>query len=194
MIVTGAFSSVLGVCNQIMVDRLVTSMDAKILEEINNRFSDWSNQGFRVLGVAQKSVPIKNQDEYTIEDEQCMIFMGFLLFFDPPKEDVIQTITDLNRLGVQLRIITGDNKLVALYTANAVGLKVSNVLTGADLINMNDESLWNIIENTNLFAEVDPNQKERIILALKRRIMWLAIWAMALTMRPHCMPQMSVFP
>lgn len=95
--------------------------------------------------------------------------MGFLLFFDPPKEDVLQTIAELGRLGVQLRIITGDNKLVALHIAKAVGLKVTNVLTGAEIMKLNDDVLSNKIEAANLFAEVDPNQKERIILALKKK-------------------------
>lgn len=169
LIVTGAFASVLGVCNQVMDGNLEKSADVTILEGINKRFSDWSNQGFRVLGVAKKTVPVKNEDEYTNEDEKDMIFMGFLLFFDPPKEDVVQTINDLEHLGVQLRIITGDNKQVALHIANAVGLKIDNMLTGSDLMKMSDESLWNTIETTNLFAEVDPNQKERIILALKKK-------------------------
>ena len=167
LIIKGALSNILDICTHVQVDTTVQTLDDAILDSIHQRFVAWSDQGLRVLGVAQKIVSIQKQ--YDVEDEQAMIFMGFLLFFDPPKADVTQSIFDLAQLGVQLRIITGDNKLVALHTANAVGLKVNGVLTGAELMKLNDESLWNMIETTNLFAEVDPNQKERIILALKKK-------------------------
>jgi Mg2+-importing ATPase len=98
-----------------------------------------------------------------------MVFAGFLLFLDPPKEDVLETILALARLGVQLRVITGDNKLVARHTGQVVGLGDVKVLTGEDLDNLRDEALWHSVEETTIFAEVDPNQKERIILALKKR-------------------------
>ncbi|MFZ2257190.1 MAG: magnesium-translocating P-type ATPase [Clostridiaceae bacterium] len=169
LIVSGALSGILEISNQIEIDQKVSPMDDAQLKKINDRFSAWSNQGFRVLGVAEKTLPLKMQDEYSVADEQGMTFKGFLLFFDPPKEDVIQTIAELQRLGIELRIITGDNKLVAMHIANAVGLKVDHALTGAELFKLSDESLWNVIESTNLFAEVDPNQKERIILALKKK-------------------------
>ena len=94
---------------------------------------------------------------------------GFLLFFDPPKPGVAETITRLAELGVDLKIITGDNKLVAVHTAEAIGLHLSGVLTGSEMNNLRDEALWHTVEDTNLFAEVDPNQKERIITALQKR-------------------------
>jgi Mg2+-importing ATPase len=97
-----------------------------------------------------------------------MTFAGFLLFFDPPKSGVKETIADLAASGVALKIITGDNQLVAVHTAEAVGLQVTGLLTGAQLDDLRDESLWHAAERANLFAAVDPNQKERIILALKK--------------------------
>lgn len=98
-----------------------------------------------------------------------MIFMGFLLLFDHPKKDVLNTLKDIKRNGVSLRIISGDNKLIALHTANAVGLEVSGILTGSELASLSEEELLNKIESTTIFAEVDPNQKERIIFALKKK-------------------------
>lgn len=99
-----------------------------------------------------------------------MIFMGFLLLFDHPKKDVLNTLKDIKRNGVSLRIISGDNKLIALHTANAVGLEVSGILRGSELTSLSEEELLNKIESTTIFAEVDPNQKERIIFALKKKI------------------------
>ena len=165
-IVKGALNNILEVCTRVQMGRSVQDFTPVVRKEIQQRYAAWSDQGFRVIGVAQKSV--LEQKYYTKEDENGLIFMGFLLFFDPPKVDVSQTITDLARLGVELRIITGDNKLVALHTANAVGLNVEGVLTGSEIMKLSDEALWSVVENTTLFAEVDPNQKERIILALKK--------------------------
>ena len=167
LIVKGALRAVLDICSQVRIDGADQELSPEKRESIQLQFAAWSDQGNRVLGVARKTVPA--QDKYTVGDELNMIFMGFLLFFDPPKADVSQTILDLAQHGVQLRIITGDNKLVALHTAHAVGLPAGNALTGAELAKLSDEALWNAIETTNLFAEVDPNQKERIILALKKK-------------------------
>ncbi|MEN6419165.1 MAG: HAD-IC family P-type ATPase, partial [Clostridiaceae bacterium] len=105
---------------------------------------------------------------YAVSDESGMTFCGFLLFFDPPKADAAQTISDLTRLGVSLRIITGDNALVARHTAAAVGLKTDDcIMTGAELSKFDDAALPGAIEGITLFAEMDPSQKERIIFALK---------------------------
>jgi Mg2+-importing ATPase len=167
MITKGALSHIVEICSQIQDATAVLPFSRDYQESIQKQFEAWSDKGFRVLGVARKVVPAKAQ--YHVADEIEMIFCGFLLFYDPPKEDVIQTINDLKKLGVQLRVITGDNKQVAVHTANMIGLPAGNILTGEDLIKMGDEALLNQIENTNLFAEVDPNQKERIILILKMK-------------------------
>jgi len=166
MVVKGALSNILDICSSVQIENTEKAIDATILDNMQKQFISWSDQGIRVLGVAQKVMAA--QGKYTIEDEKAMVFIGFLLFIDPPKSDVSQIISELTHKGVDLRVITGDNKLVATHIANTVGLKVTGVLTGAEIIKLSDEALWNKIETTNLFAEVDPNQKERIILALKK--------------------------
>jgi len=166
LVMKGALNNVLAVCSRARVGGSAQPL-GEVIAVLQQRYTDWSGQGFRVLGVASK--PVEAQARYTQADERDMTFEGFLLFFDPPKPDVRQTIADLNKLGVQLKIITGDNKLVALHTAEAAGLEVTGVLTGAELNALSDESLWQVVEATNLFCEVDPNQKERLILALKKR-------------------------
>lgn len=120
-----------------------------------------------MLEVAVRDV--KPQSQYSRDDERDMTFLGFLLFFDPPKPGVQETISGLVGLGVGLKIITGDNRLVALHTAEAVELEVTGVLTGTEMNALHDEALWQAVERTNLFVEVDPNQKERIIRALQKR-------------------------
>jgi Mg2+-importing ATPase len=97
-----------------------------------------------------------------------MSFAGFVTFLDRPKPGVTEAISDLSRLGVSLKLITGDNALVSRRVAELVGLPTTRVLTGRQLDELHDEALWHAAERTDLFVEVDPNQKERIILSLKK--------------------------
>ncbi len=167
MITKGALSHVLDICSSAFVPTGMTvPLDDAIQDKIQKQFEAWSDQGYRVLGVAKKAVLAK--ETFTITDETDMVFCGFLLFYDPPKTDAMETINDLAELGVGLRIITGDNKLVSLHTAKMLGLEVTGVLTGKEILALSNEALIAAVANVNIFAEVDPNQKERIILALKK--------------------------
>lgn len=167
LLTKGALESVLDVCDRAVAPGGPVTLDSAGREAILARFAGWSAQGFRVLGVATKTLPA-GAGALAREAEQGLDFAGFLLFFDPPKADVKATIEALERLGVQLKIITGDNRRVAEHVAQVVGLAVEGVLTGAEIGLLRDEALWQRAERTTLFAEVDPNQKERIILALRK--------------------------
>jgi Mg2+-importing ATPase len=167
LITKGALENILSICNHVQAGEEVCPLDDTRRAGIEQRYSDWSGKGFRVLGVATKTVDGRS-DSYSYSDESDLTFTGFLLFFDPPKADVRQTIVDLAKRGVQLKIITGDNQKVARHVAEAVNLPVTSVLTGSALNDMRDEALWHAAERTTIFAEVDPNQKERIILALRK--------------------------
>jgi len=167
LITKGALENILGICTSIQSGDGSHQLDAAARADIEKRYSDWSEKGFRVLGLATKTVEGRS-DSYSRADENGLTFTGFLLFFDPPKADVQQVIVDLVKRGVQLKIITGDNEKVARHVANAVNLPLQGVLTGSQLNDMRDEALWHLAERTTLFAEVDPNQKERIILALQK--------------------------
>ncbi len=158
MITKGALQNILDVCDH--------WKDRAAYDAVVAKYIEWSGQGFRVLGIATKQVPEKHP--YSREEERDLTFAGFLLFFDPPKAGVKETIVALHKLGVQLKIITGDNKLVAKYTAETVGMPVTGIVTGGDMAKMSEGALVNVADKANLFAEVDPNQKERIILALKK--------------------------
>ncbi len=165
-ITKGALNSVLEICE------MTETADGKIvpikdkLEGINEKYTALSASGFRVLGVAYKK---GNKDyDFSRDDEKGMIFIGFITLFDPPKKDVRQTLTNLNRLGVQLKIITGDNELVAASLAKEIGIENPVILTGLQMRNLSDRSLLQQAAHTDIFAEVEPNQKERIILFLKK--------------------------
>ena len=167
MVTKGALDNVLAVCTQVQEDGgVVAPLDDARRASLQELYAQWSDQGFRVLGVATRSVLPK--PAYTETDESGMAFAGFLLFFDPPKPDTQQVIADLHRLGVELKIITGDNRRVAMHVAHAVSMEVTGVVTGAEMNQMRDEALWRLADRANIFAEVDPNQKERIISALQK--------------------------
>lgn len=168
MITKGALENVLAVCSRVQIGDEEKALDSGMRATVQERFEQWSGQGFRVLGVASKPANAQKHP-YSTGDETDMVFRGFLIFFDPPKPGVQETIQALARLGVRLKVITGDNQLVARHTGQVVGLGDAKVMTGAELNILRDEALWCAVEETIIFAEVDPNEKERIILALKKR-------------------------
>ncbi len=167
LITKGALDNVLSVCSRYQQNQSIEMIDKDTLSQINQRLIEWSEQGYRVLGVSTKIID-DNKQGISRADETDMLFTGYLLFFDPPKAEAKEAILSLTRLGVQLKIITGDNKLVAEHTAEQVGLDKTLILTGSQIDELGDEAFWNVAERTTIFADVDPNQKERIILALKK--------------------------
>ncbi|PUE11882.1 magnesium-translocating P-type ATPase [Limnohabitans sp. T6-5] len=164
LITKGALDKVLARCVSVGDGQ---PLDAAWAQRIDAQFDAWSEQGYRVLGVASRAIDPRSVP-YTRDDESALNFEGFLLFMDPPKPDVQKTLLDLAQRGVKLKIITGDNHKVARHVAAAVGLPVNRVVTGRDLLDLGDEALMHIVKEVTVFAEVDPNQKERIILALQK--------------------------
>ncbi|MGB4594708.1 MAG: HAD-IC family P-type ATPase, partial [Anaerolineaceae bacterium] len=147
LVTKGALDNVLTVCTNLLGKDGTHPLDAEARKEINQLYSDWSEKGYRVLGLATKPID-KRSESYTNKDEAGLSFTGFLLFFDPPKKDVEKVILDLLSRGVQLKIITGDNQKVALHVANAVKLPMEGTLTGSQLNDLNDEALWHLAEKT----------------------------------------------
>src|SRR5262249_42393240 len=101
------------------------------------------------------------------EDEASMCFLGLLVFEDPMKPQAAETVRQLASLGVRLKIITGDSRLAAAHLAEQIGLDESGVITGGELHAMRGEALRRRAEHVDVFAEIEPNQKERILNALR---------------------------
>jgi Mg2+-importing ATPase len=163
LITKGAFHQVLETCTRTADG---TALDAAGRRRLEKRYDEWSAQGIRVLAVASRIVEAGGATSR--DAEQNMAFDGFLTFLDQPKQDAVATLRALAGLGVSVRIITGDSQAVAQHVARLVGMTAARVLTGSELQRLSDEALWRVAESTDLFVEVDPNQKERIILALKK--------------------------
>ena len=163
LITKGTFHQVIALCTHTADGALLDSLRRTQIEAC---FTRWSHDGIRVLAVAVRQLP--RQGAYTRDDEHDMTFAGFLTFLDRPKEGVADAVAHLTSLGISTKVITGDNALVARHVATLVGLRSERILTGPELDELHDEALWHAAEKTDVFAEVDPNQKERIILALKK--------------------------
>jgi Mg2+-importing ATPase len=163
LISKGAFHHVLDTCTRRSDG---AELDDKARQSLNDHYQGWTRAGIRVLAVATRAIELK--PSYTRDDEREMAFEGFLTFLDQPKSGVAETIQELAALGVSVKVITGDSRLVAQHVAGLVGLRSDRILTGHDLDELHDDALWRAAEQTDLFVEVDPNQKERIILALKK--------------------------
>jgi len=166
MITKGALPNVLAICSSVETPQgPVVGLDP-MREQIQERFEALSGKGFRTLGIAYKVV---GPDSLISKDQEVdLSFLGFLVLFDPPKPQMAETISQLKLLGISLKIITGDNRWVAANVSQQVGLSNLQLLTGSDLRRMSDEALQARVNEVNIFAEVEPNQKERIILALKK--------------------------
>lgn len=154
LISKGAFAQILSIC---------TEIDPHALEQ---RFEKYSNQGFRVLGIACRQ--IEGSSTIRHEDEKGMTFLGFLLFWDPLKKGIEKTVENLHHLGISLKIITGDNKIVAMHVGKLLGISEEKLLTGSEVQRMSDPALVRQASRKTIFAEIEPNQKERIILALRK--------------------------
>ena len=163
----GAVREVLEVCSNVRQGDEVRALDDEGRSDLLERVAAWNEGGYRVLGLASKRVPPKGH--YERAEERDLACEGFALFEDRPKAGMDTLLRELREAGVAVKVITGDSVDVARHVARSVGLDAHAVMTGAELDETRDEALWSLAEATALFAEVDPNQKERIILALKKR-------------------------
>ncbi|HEY0682222.1 MAG TPA: magnesium-translocating P-type ATPase [Steroidobacter sp.] len=163
LVTKGAFHEVLEAC-AFLADG--SPLDQRVRSELQKRYDDWGRGGHRVVAVATKQ--LAKRDRYGRDCEHELCFAGFLTFLDRPKEGAGEAIESLRGLGIAIKLLTGDSKLIAEHVAVLVGLKNERVLTGGQIDKLDDPALWREAPRTDLFVELDPNQKERIIRALKR--------------------------
>ncbi len=131
------------------------------------RFDAIGEQGFRALGVAVRPLD-HTHDDAVIADEIGLTFVGFAVFVDPPKPDAAGAIRDLVAAGVAVKILTGDNERITRHICSAIGVPVTGILTGGELTALSSEALLARLPDVNLFCRVTPQQKQRIIVALKQ--------------------------
>lgn len=166
MITKGALLNVLSVCSAAEAPDGTLRGIEDVRGQILTHYEEQSTKGFRTLGIAYRE--LESSAPLSQEQESDMTFAGYLVFHDPPKVGIVETLDQLRDLGVTLKVITGDNKLIAATVCKMVGISTPDILTGPELRQMSDEALLHRANEADVFAEVEPNQKERIILALKK--------------------------
>lgn len=165
-------------------------LDATARKTAEATFNALGTEGYRVLAVAWREVELERQ-HVKVSDETELTFAGFLAFLDPPKTGAGEALTALAKLGIAVKVVTGDNEQVTRHVCGGLDLKIKGTLTGSELEDLNDEALQARLDDTTLFCRVTPPQKSRIITALRRRAMSSVILATESTMRRHSMPPMS---
>ncbi len=167
IVTKGAFANVLAICTQVARGAQAMALDDAERARLEKWFGDQGAQGFRVLAVATRSV--EPRASYAHADEAGMCLAGFLRFLDPPKATARPALARLAALGIDIKVITGDNRHVAAHVAQSVGLEAGALLTGEQIDKLSDEALRQRAQKTALFVELAPQHKERIVLALQRR-------------------------
>ena len=166
LICKGAPESVFSRCTQFELEGDIYPMDPVILEDLKEEYDKLSADGFRVLAIAYRDCEPKQV--YGKEDEENLILKGYIAFLDPPKETTAPAIAALQRHGIAVKVLTGDNELVSRKICSQVGLSLDHVLTGAAIEKMNDSELATAAESTTLFVRLSPLDKQRIIKALQK--------------------------
>ena len=166
LISKGAPEEIMKICSTFKL-RGVIKDDKNQMPKVDMEFRDLSAEGFRVLAVSYKEVPADGTKVYEKEWESEMVFAGFLAFLDPPKEDVHKTIDEIEALGIEVKIVTGDNEVLTQKICRDIGLEIVGILTGREIAGMDDARLTEAALKANIFARVSPEQKERIIVILK---------------------------
>lgn len=166
MVTKGAFAEVLAACSSMEDGAGATPLTDARRTELEAFFAAKGQDGFRVLALATK--PVDAKPGYTAADEAGLSFAGFLLFLDPPKQGAAEALQDLRGAGIATKIISGDNRHITAHVGLAVGLDPQAMLTGEQLGQMSEEALWHRAPLTDLFVEIEPQQKERIIRALQK--------------------------
>ncbi|OLB43299.1 MAG: magnesium-translocating P-type ATPase, partial [Candidatus Rokubacteria bacterium 13_2_20CM_2_64_8] len=167
LITKGAPEGVIACCTTYEVDDRRAALDEAMRARCEATYRELSAQGSRVLAVAYAVAPL--QAVYSARDECELVLAGFVTFFDPPMEGVAETLRALRRDGVVVKILTGDNELVAQHVCGQVRLDSARIVGGDEIERMTDSALAAVAEHTTVFARVSPAQKNRIILALKSR-------------------------
>ena len=168
LICKGAVEEIYRCCDRYQLDDEIYPLIDIIREDLTEEVQRLNRDGFRVLAIAYREFP-QSKQVFGVPDETGMILLGYIAFFDPPKESAAPAISLLNKAGVQVKILTGDNPLVTRKVCADVGLDVKRLVTGDELVGLSPEKLPELAEETTVFARLSPAQKEQIIQALRSR-------------------------
>ena len=166
MITKGAVEEILNICTLVDYKGQVFPITKEIKENIKKISKKMNEEGLRVIAICQKN-DMKNVENFDVSIEKNMVLMGFIGFLDPPKESAKSSIEKLNKAGIRVIVLTGDNAEVTKCICNKVGIKSKNIVLGNELDKLQDIAVLRILRKTNIFAKLSPIQKARIVRLLK---------------------------
>lgn len=167
MITKGAIEEILKCCKDVKYKDQIMPLTDELIKQIEVNANNLSNIGMQVIALASKR-EYQGANIFNSQDEKDMTFVGYVAFLDPPKKEVKKTLNDLRKIGVHTKILTGDNAYATKNICSIVGLKSENIITGVELDKLNDEELSKKIEEVDVFARLNPLQKERVVNAYKK--------------------------
>ncbi|HVE14982.1 MAG TPA: HAD-IC family P-type ATPase, partial [Elusimicrobiota bacterium] len=167
LICKGAVEEVFSACTRYQVDDDINPLIDMLKRDLLDEFEALSSDGYRVLAVAYREFP-KTKEVFSAADESELVLLGYIAFFDPPKDTAAAALEALGKSGVRTKILTGDNELVTRKICKDVGLSVDSIVTGDRLRGLSQPQLAELAERTTVFARLNPSQKEEIIRALQK--------------------------
>jgi Mg2+-importing ATPase len=168
LICKGAVEEVYRVCDRYQVDDDINPLIDVLKNDLMEEYECLSKDGYRLVAIAYREFP-RDKTVFSVADETNLILLGYIAFFDPPKESSARALELLGKAGVKTKILTGDNALVTQKVCRDVGLPVEKIITGDQLRSMTDEQFSDAVESGNVFARLSPSQKSEIIQALQKR-------------------------
>lgn len=166
MITKGAVEEILSICTMVDYKGEVFKITKEIKQNILNITKDLNKDGLRVVAVCQKN-DIQNLESFSVKDESKMVLMGFIGFLDPPKESAKGAIERLNRDGIRVIVLTGDNEYVTKAICEKVGINTNKIVLGSKIEKLSDTAVKRLLKKTNVYAKLSPIQKARIVRILK---------------------------
>ena len=166
MITKGAVEEILNICTMVDYKGEVSPLTSEIKQNIKKISKSLNEQGLRVVAVCQKN-DIGEINNFSVKDETKMVLMGFIGFLDPPKESAKKAIQRLNKDGIRVMVLTGDNEYVTKAICDKVNINTDKIILGNKLDKLSDAGVLRLLKKTNVFAKLSPIQKARIVRILK---------------------------
>ena len=167
LLTKGAPESVFKRCTHFESDGEIFDMEPILVGNLIEQVNSLSEDGFRVLAIANKKVGV--QHAYSKADEEQLVLTGYLAFLDPPKDTSAKAITALRQHGITVKVLTGDNDLVTRKVCTEVGINAEKIILGNDVEKMSDEQLADVIDRVDVYARLSPAHKKRVVLALQKK-------------------------
>ena len=166
LITKGAVEEILNICTMVDYKGQVSNITDEIKENILKISKKMNEEGLRVVAICQKN-DILNVEKFEISDEKDMVLLGFIGFLDPPKESAKESIKKLNKAGIKVIVLTGDNAEVTRCVCDKVGIPSKNIITGSKIDKLSDVALLRLAKKTSIFAKLSPIQKARVVRVLR---------------------------